>query len=240
MKLGAIDYISKGDLDVSRLVEAVNEIILDSCNVLDINPELLSKIQSMFLLNEEIIPHQKLGITYEKGQEYDEEIISALELMNKNKYVNKSKIFSTVTCPHCNSIPEEFYLVCPICDSYDLDKGEVIEHNKCHHIDFKSNFVDYNGNFVCPKCGEALKQIGVDYMRVGVNYTCHNHHIFPYAEHKYTCKNCGKEFNEDEANLVELYKYRILDEGKTSLAICDSITDYDQIDRINETLELNK
>ncbi|TFH15777.1 response regulator [Candidatus Bathyarchaeota archaeon] len=240
MKLGATDYISKGDLDVSRLIEAVNEVILDSCSVLEIDPEVLSKIQSMFSVNEEIIPHQKLRITYEEGEEYDEDIISALDVMHNNKYVYKSKNFSIVTCPNCNSIPEEFYLVCPICDSYDIDKGEVIEHNKCHHIDFKSNFVDYNGNFVCPKCGEALKQIGVDYIRVGVNYRCHNYHIFPYPEHKYTCKKCGKEFNEDEANLVELYRYRILDEGKTSLTICDSITDLDQMDVSNEILELHK
>ena len=137
--------------------------------------------------------------------------------------MNKTKIFSTITCPKCNSLPKEQYIICPICGSYELSKGEVIEHIKCKNIDFKSNFLDAIGNFTCPKCGEQVKQIGVDYIKVGVNYSCNNGHIFPYPEHVYQCHDCNTEFTEDESKLLDVYKYRILEEGKTSLLICDTL-----------------
>ena len=234
MKLGAIDYISKGNMDVSRLLEAVNELVVDSCNVLEIDPETLSKIQDMFLVSEEIKPRNSFELKYENDQKYEEEITKALDIMQKNYYVEKTKTFSTVACPHCGSNPEEMYIACPICDSLDLTKGEVIEHNKCHHIDFKINFVDEDGNFVCPKCGEKLKQIGVDYIKIGNNYKCNNSHIFPYPEHKYKCKECGIEYKEDDANIKGIYKYKILEDGKTSLNICNSILDPDRLNAINE------
>jgi len=83
--------------------------------------------------------------------------------------------------------------------------------------------LDTNGNFTCPKCGEPVKQIGVDYIKVGVNYSCHNGHIFPYPEHLYKCVECIEEFTEEESKLFDVYKYEILDEGKTSLVICDTL-----------------
>lgn len=233
MKLGARDYIAKGNMDVNRLLEAINDIVLDKCSVVEIDAETLSEIQSIFSYSDEIKPHNLIEVKYDSKIDFDKNILNSLDIMYNNKYIDKKKLFSIAVCPKCGSNPKESYLTCPVCDSTDIVKGEVIEHNKCHHIDFKSNFIDSDGNFECPKCGEVLKQIGVDYLRIGTNYKCSNSHIFPYPEHKYICVECDVEFKENEANLKGVYKYSMLENGKSRLFICDSILDQEQINAEN-------
>jgi DNA-binding NarL/FixJ family response regulator len=223
MKLGAKDYIAKGNLDVKRLIEAVNEIVIYSCSKLEIPREVLTKLQEMFRDRDELDPSQFLEVKYNEKGFYEQEVFRALNMLHERKLVEKTRCFSTVTCPHCGSLPEEFYLVCPVCSTKELVKGEVIEHHKCHHIDFKSNFVDEKGNFVCPKCGEKLNQIGVDYVKVGTSYKCSNSHMLSSPEHRYFCGKCEEEFSEDESKLITIYKYRVTSEGKTSLNICDMV-----------------
>jgi len=225
MKLGAKDFIAKGYLDVPRLIEAINEIVIDSCSIREISPEILSKLQSHFIVKDELVPRQAFLLKYGDDEPYEKEIIEALEVLHKQQYVEKDVLFSTVVCPICESVPGEMYLSCPICNSLELIKGEVIEHKKCRHIDFKTNLVDKDGKLVCTKCGDRLKQIGVDYIKVGINYMCNKSHIFPSPEHMYRCTECGKEFSEDDSKIVNIYKYMVSDEGKTSMHICDAIKD---------------
>lgn len=232
MKLGAIDYISKGNLDVERLIEAINEIIADSCSMLDIPVEILSEIKGIFSGKDEIVPRNRTELVWD-GVNYRKELMAALDKLVENNYLSKRKIFSAVACPTCDSLPGETYIACPVCGSLDLSKGEVIEHNKCHYIDYRTNFVDEKGNFICPKCGEGLRQIGVDYVKVGVNYKCNNGHIFPYPEHRYVCIGCGKDFNEDESKILDIYEYKILDEGKANLNICANINSVNDVDNLN-------
>jgi len=238
MKLGAKDYIAKGNLDIERLIEAVNEIVLYACSELEISREILSRLQKIFSDRDTLDPRQILEVNYNGNRLYDEGVFEALDLLHDNDLVEKTKAFSTVACPKCGLPPEELYLACPVCNSRELVKGEVIEHHKCHHIDFKSNFVDEKGNFVCPKCGEKLNQIGVDYVKVGTSYRCSNSHMSSSPEHRYICKKCEEEFSEDESKLITLYKYHITREGKTSLNICEIVKDDDVVDQYTEVANI--
>lgn len=239
MKLGAKDYIAKGNLDVERLIEAINEITLESCSKLELSPEALSRVRGIFSLYEELTPRQTFEVRYGEQGSYDKELIEALELLCVKQYAEKTRIFSTVVCPHCGSLPDELYLVCPVCNSTELVKGEVIEHHKCHHIDFKTNFVGEDGSLVCPKCEEKLKQIGVDYVKVGISYKCNNSHIFPSPEHRYFCRQCKESFSEDESKLVNIYEYRILSKGKISLNICD-VMETPEVEKFDEYVNIYK
>lgn len=75
-----------------------------------------------------------------------------------------------LSCPRCSSIDLALRFHCPNCDSTDIEKAEVIEHLACGYQGPKAKFE----NNTCPKCGQPLGELGVDYVRQSLNYVC-NH-----------------------------------------------------------------
>ncbi len=234
MKLDAKDYIPKGNLDVQRLLEAINGIILESCFTLDIPPAVLSKLQKAFSTETALSTRQTLNQEFVGHFTNNEDITEALELLYNHRCLDRKWIYSTTLCPECGSPGDEFYLACQVCGSKKLVKGEVIEHHKCGHVDFKNSFLDEAGRFVCPKCGEKLNQIGVDYARVGTSYKCDDNHIMSVPEHVYRCSECGEEFTEDMGELIKVYRYEITEKGRLSIDICDVVKDQENLDNVED------
>jgi hypothetical protein len=136
--------------------------------------------------------------------------MAALEEQN---IVAKTPYCSTVYCTHCNSQSIEFYMQCPECQNRVLDKGEIIEHFKCGNIGFEASFVR-SGKLVCQKCNSELKQLGVDYRRVGVGYRCANKHLFSIPKIVFVCAQCREQFDLNEAKLQTQYSYELTEKGK--------------------------
>jgi len=142
-----------------------------------------------------------------------EELTEKLTLLEDEKTIKKTPHCSAIKCATCNGQSFEFYLQCPQCENRLLSRGEIIEHFACGYIDFQSNFKQEN-KLICLKCNKELKQIGVDYRRVGVGYSCINRHLFSTPKLVFVCSNCREQFELSEAKLEKQYIYELTERGK--------------------------
>lgn len=116
-----------------------------------------------------------------------EELTKKLDILSKYDYLRKEEKSPVVfKCPICSSYDYRVIIKCPVCASDYLEKGDVIEHYSCGHVDMYSLF-EKGINLTCPKCDENLRQIGEDYRKVG-NWI--------------HCRKCGEFFGDGNLNLV--------------------------------------
>ncbi len=115
----------------------------------------------------------------------------------------------SIKCPRCRSNNILAQYVCPYCQSPDFDKGKVIEHFKCHYMDFELKFKK-EGELLCPRCNSTLKNLGVDYQKHGPWFKCSSCGKFfdePLAT--YNCGDCGSIFELQQAVFQSLYSYTL-------------------------------
>jgi archaellum biogenesis ATPase FlaH/DNA-directed RNA polymerase subunit RPC12/RpoP len=136
-----------------------------------------------------------------------------INLLKEEDIISKTPFCSTATCSHCDSQSLEMYLQCPECQSRVLDKGEIIEHFNCGNVGFESTFIRDDRLF-CQKCNSELKQLGVDYRRVGMGYRCANKHIFSIPKIVFVCAECKNQFDLNEAKLQTLFTYELTEKGR--------------------------
>ncbi len=159
-----------------------------------------------------LTPYSSLAATPETEFPLDE-VLETIKTMEQEKIVRATPYCSSVSCSNCNSQTLELYLQCPDCDSKLLEKGEILEHFLCGHIDFETNFQS-NGKLACTKCGKQLKQIGVDYRRIGVGYRCTNKHVFSTPIVTFYCPSCKQKFDLCEAKLQNQCIYELTEKGQ--------------------------
>ncbi|MHA1835655.1 MAG: hypothetical protein ACTSYQ_01815, partial [Candidatus Odinarchaeia archaeon] len=110
-------------------------------------------------------------------------------------------------CPRCRSSDIVIHYICPFCQSANFEKGRVIEHYKCHYMDFEIFFRSDN-ELVCPNCNSVLKQIGVDYQKHGPWFKCEDcKKFFDVPLSTYHCSECGSTFELQQAIFVSLFSY---------------------------------
>jgi transcription elongation factor Elf1 len=120
----------------------------------------------------------------------------------KRKFYDK--LFS---CQECGSYKVKPSPQCPMCKSFNISKGQAIEHLDCGHVDLEENFRTDEGR-VCPKCGKKVRQIGVDYSRVGALYRCEDcGEKFSEPMNMLRCMRCGATFPQEEAAEKNIYSY---------------------------------
>ncbi len=72
---------------------------------------------------------------------------------------------------------------------------------------------------ICPKCGKEIRQIGVDYRKVGSWYKCSNGHFFGQPSLALKCSECHQEFLMNEAKLETLHQYKLTEKGQRQLRL---------------------
>jgi len=169
--------------------------------------EALSNSKSL-----KIIPNLNLAPSL-RGVGSIETLPEKIKPLEDDDVISKTPYCSTAYCSHCHSQTMELYLQCPECQSRVLDKGEILEHFKCGNVGFESAFTR-GDKLVCQKCNSELKQLGVDYRRVGVGYRCANKHIFSIPRIMFVCTQCKTEFDLREAKLQTLFSYELTEKGK--------------------------
>ncbi|MEM4316151.1 MAG: hypothetical protein QXT66_07380 [Nitrososphaerota archaeon] len=114
---------------------------------------------------------------------------------------------SVNSCPKCGGVCHVFSVRCPTCNSTRLEKGPVIEHLACGHIDFEQAFI--RGNvYQCPKCRKTMTTLGVDYRRPGSYYKCIQcGRITGLPTRYYTCTRCNNISAEEDLALSQGYRY---------------------------------
>ena len=185
----------------SPLAEAVNE--KNSISLLSI----LSDAKTL-----KVIPTLNLAASYETSF-MAEEIPQKMQLLIEANTVTKTPYCSTLTCPKCNIQTLEFYIQCPECQNRVLNEGDIIEHFKCGNIDFEAKF-HVADKLVCGKCNKELKQVGVDYRKVGAGYRCSNKHLFAIPKMVFVCAQCRSQFGLNETKLQTQFSYELTEKGK--------------------------
>jgi len=116
------------------------------------------------------------------------------------------KIFQ---CPKCGSFQIKLNPSCPNCKSFNLSRNNALEHLPCGHVDFEGEFKKGN-QFACPKCGKELRQIGVDYLRLGVLHKCRDcNETFHETLDQLRCMKCMSIFSQAEVKEKDLYAYTL-------------------------------
>lgn len=150
-----------------------------------------------------------------------------LEMLASKGILDKKFMDVMVLCPHCRSFKIKETFQCFNCSGNKLDKGAALQHYKCEHMGFEREFIDHK----CPGCSKELRQIGVDYRKVGTYYRCTDcNEFFGEPNIRYRCLDCKEFFNLGESVWKPVYSYKPnpskLDELKGSMVTLSSISEH--------------
>ncbi|MBI2859439.1 MAG: response regulator [Chloroflexi bacterium] len=102
-------------------------------------------------------------------------------------------------------VPQEH---CPKCDSFDLTKGQYIEHYDCGYVGCEPDFL-VGADYVCPGCKRKLKLMGTDYRKLGVCYRCNRcSEIATAPVMKFRSLRTGRILDAQEIQELRLSSYR--------------------------------
>lgn len=227
IRLGARDYISKDQLDAERLSKTVTSLLTDSGLPAGLDEKTLEQITGLLRDSYEITP-QTISSLHLNDVQGTPKIMKGLEYLSERNQLEKKPLYTEVGCPDCNSIKKTSKLECPECGTNKMSKGEVLEHLTCGHIDFRHSFHGSSDSLTCPKCGKMLRQIGVDYQKIGVNFKCVHGHLFNAPIHRYRCADCDREYTLEESTLVTVYRYVSTSDGRLQLKLASQSQPPDQ------------
>jgi len=135
------------------------------------------------------------------------ETIKILDELYKEGILKRKFYDKIFSCKECGSFKVKPSPQCPTCRSSDISKGRAIEHLECGYVGLEENFRTEKG-LICPKCGKELKQIGVDYSRIGTLYKCEAcEERFSEPANMLRCMKCGTVFPQAEAGEKNIYSY---------------------------------
>ncbi len=138
-----------------------------------------------------------------------EETIKILEVLVERGILEKKKV------DKLRSDPEgSFQLVpverCPIHDSSNLLKGQLIEHFNCGYVGLEQDF-QHGYQLICPKCKRELKLVGTDYRNAGIQYRClDGNETFATPVIKWRSLRTGRVWTDDELREVEISSYSLI------------------------------
>jgi hypothetical protein len=143
-----------------------------------------------------------------------------LEELATEGLLERYPVDNSIVCPQCH-IGDELHdrYLCLFCDSSDLQKGVLIEHYNCGHVDFAPAFSRV-GDLVCPKCSRSLKLIGTDYRRVENVFrcgSCKKDSSVPKVVH--VCARCNAQFNYEQASLRTIYGYKFVERFRGEVVV---------------------
>jgi hypothetical protein len=163
----------------------------------------------------ERIPGSEKGYRYPLAEEYlGAEAEADLEQLADKGMLEREADAKELGCPRCGSIDLALRMHCPNCDSTNIEKAEVLEHLACGFHGPQAKFQDDT----CPKCHQPIGQLGVDYVRQGLNYTCGAcEELFQTPVQKLSCARENISFNVADAVEKRLYNYRITEKLKDEI-----------------------
>jgi len=137
------------------------------------------------------------------------ETIKILDELYKEGILKRKFYDKIFSCKECGSYKVKINPQCPVCKCSNISKGRAIEHLECGYVGLEENFKTEKG-LVCPKCGKELKQIGVDYSRVGTLYECQEcKEKFSEPTSMLRCMKCGAIFPQEEVIEKSIYSYTL-------------------------------
>lgn len=163
------------------------------------------------------------GVTYEGLEEIMEEygaqrLRQLLESLAEKGFLTVKEKEPALFCPKCDALHVYTRYTCPRCQSIDVDRAELIEHQFCGYTGVKKKFIS-GLSLVCPNCETDLGPLHEkppgdgsreDYRVVGSSFECEkcgNKFNRPTALH--ICQKCGEAFDYKTAVYEKLHDYEI-------------------------------
>ncbi len=110
-------------------------------------------------------------------------------------------------CPGCRWHTLNFVEVCPRCRSIDIEIENVIHHFACAYVGAWSEFRQ-GVDLVCPKCGDQLRHLGLDYERPADTYVCREcSYVFTESAVEAQCLRCNHAENAEKLRPRRIYDY---------------------------------
>ena len=174
------------------------------------------------------------GFVYESvdsifGEEADvQKATNFLESLTKLGILRRSFCDSVSTCPTCDSAVLTVHSSCIKCESHKLSKTSLTEHVPCGYIGEREKY----SNGQCPKCGRNLDE--TPHRDMGRWYKCRDcGEKFEHPNFDVICRNCGKSFQIDDANLTKIWKYSLNERRRKEIrqnvasleSVCKMLTD---------------
>lgn len=154
----------------------------------------------------------KLGYRYPAVEAVIGEASKGEDFLNRlyEARILERKLYDRIIyCPSCGSKSISIHYCCPYCKSFNIQKGSLIEHVKCGHMDVEENFRKGN-KLVCPKCHEELKKPDMDYRKAGIWCTCEDcGKSFDIPVPRHFCRDCQANFTFEEIEVKDVYSYSL-------------------------------
>lgn len=152
-------------------------------------------------------PATTMGYRYPLAEEHlGKNARETLERLTDKGFLERQFFSRDLGCPKCGSIHLTLNFHCPNCNSQNISKRNMLEHVTCGFVGPEDEFKGQK----CPKCGKPAKQIGVDFVRQGVMYSCSEcKHVFQTPVEKLKCANDLTSFDKADAIEVILYSYKL-------------------------------
>lgn len=154
------------------------------------------------------------------------ELAQVLSVLDERRLLTGEFVMRQHACRNCGSAFLNFEEMCPHCQATDLDADDLVHHFRCAFTGALSEYKKEEGKLVCPKCDRQLKQIGVDYDKPSVVYTCRRcHEQFQDPDVQTTCYQC-EHTNAPEQQMerqVKEYEVTALGEETAIYGLSDSL-----------------
>jgi len=165
------------------------------------------------------IPSGETIVSYPEAEKImklsNTEVREALESLVSKGILDREFFDKFPKCPECGSTNVRFTTLCHNCGSPDIVRREALEHLKCGSVGTLDKFKDRSGKYVCYKCGEEMRAIGVDYSKVGKVYLCNEcGEMFDSSNQLWKCNRCSRTFPVDEIDYLVVYSYKLNEEVK--------------------------
>ena len=147
-------------------------------------------------------------------QKADESLFGVLDFLKQQCLLTTDFVEKAYFCNQCGSAFLNFLEQCPHCQSADLAVEDLVHHFKCAFVAPATEF-QRNGQLICPKCEQKLNDIGVDFDKPSIVYTCNEcSHVTQEPEVMTACYNCGKKALPENQVHRTMYAYTLTGLGE--------------------------
>jgi len=229
LKMGIDDYVTK-PYDIDEVIARI-EAILRRSKATEFPPHerggisLKDKQRLDFLKYlaenkiERIEPEYDLksrnGYCYRVAADFfkvdDFSELGELKHLSDNRVLKTEFFDKILVCPFCFHHDINIRETSPADHSVDISVHDAFHHYRCGYVGTEDEFLQ-GIRYICPKCFQELKHIGVDYDRPGkvyVSNTSKEKFVEPviYCQ----CRNCKKLFDANDAVRQDIYAFVVTD-----------------------------
>ncbi len=121
-------------------------------------------------------------------------------------------------CPQCQSSRLNVREECSSCRSPRIEEQPIVHHFRCGHEATESEYKQAGPHFECPKCGDRLRHIGLDYDKPGSAMVCRAcGQMDDTVAIGFRCMDCHYHQDSERMPTRTWYHYSLTAKGREAL-----------------------